>query len=206
MISWPIVERFQHGKVEMLGVASAAVAGMVAITPSCGEISPVGALVIGFVAGLVCAFAINFKYKIHVDDTLDVVGVHGFGGIVGVLGIGFFATAAMSGRKGLFYGGGLDLLWRQAVAVVATIAFSFCVTWLIAQAVNRTVGFRTDEEYEAVPGQEEEVAYDQATIEEIRSRLGDQPAPGTAAEAKQTSDAKLLTEVITLLERRERDK
>ncbi|MDG4860484.1 ammonium transporter [Streptomyces sp. T-3] len=209
MISWPIVEKYQHGKVEMLGVASASVAGMVAITPSCGEVSPVGALVIGFVAGLVCAFAINFKYKIHVDDTLDVVGVHGFGGIVGTLGIGFFATSAMSGKKGLFYGGGLDQLWRQVVAVAATIAFSFCMTWLIAQVINRTVGFRTGEEYEAVPGKEEEVAYDQATIEEIRSRLTPAGAPAGASPgvgAQASADRELLAEVITLLERRERDK
>ncbi|WP_275431878.1 MULTISPECIES: ammonium transporter [unclassified Streptomyces] len=206
MIGWPIVERFQHGKVEMLGVASAAVAGMVAITPACGEVSSLGAVCIGFTAGVVCAFAINLKYRIGVDDTLDVVGVHGWGGIVGVLSIGFFATAAMSGKKGLFYGGGLDLLWRQAVAVLACGTYSFVVTWLIAKAIDGTVGFRTREEYEDVPGREEEIAYDNATLDEIQARLDAPHATATVAVADRRDETGLLSDVLHVLERREREK
>ncbi|MDH6577893.1 ammonium transporter [Kitasatospora sp. MAP5-34] len=207
MVGWPLIEKWRLGHVEMLGVASAAVAGMVAITPACGEVSPVGALVIGFVAGVVCAFAINLKYKMRYDDTLDVVGVHGWGGIVGVLAIGLFATSQMSGKKGLFYGGGVDLLWRQAVAVLACASFSFGVTWLIAKAVERTVGFRAAEEYEDVPGQEEEQAYDDETIAEIRKRLAEARVPVTVGGGDSGSgDAELLAELREVLQRREQEK
>jgi Amt family ammonium transporter len=195
-------------------VASAAVAGMVAITPACGEVSPIGALVIGFVAGVVCAFAVNLKYRMRVDDTLDVVGVHGWGGIVGVLAIGLFATSQMSGKKGLFYGGGVDLLWRQAVAVVACGVFSFGMTWLIAQVIEKTVGFRAAEDYEDVPGQEEEQAYDDETIAEIRKRLVETRVPvtvgagaaGAERAAAGTGDAEILAEIRLVLERREQEK
>ena len=214
MVGWPLIEKWRLGHVEMLGVASAAVAGMVAITPACGEVSPIGALVIGFVAGVVCAFAVNLKYKMRYDDTLDVVGVHGWGGIVGVLAIGLFATSQMSGKKGLFYGGGVDLLWRQAVAVVACGVFSFGMTWLIAQVIEKTVGFRAAEDYEDVPGQEEEQAYDDETIAEIRKRLVETRVPVTvgtgAAGAEQspvgTGDAEILAEIRLVLERREQEK
>lgn len=213
MIGWPIIEKWRLGHVEMLGVASAAVAGMVAITPACGEVSPLGALIIGFTAGVVCCFAINMKFKIGVDDTLDVVGVHGWGGIVGVLSIGFFATAAMSGKKGLFYGGGLDLLWRQAVAVLAVGSFAFTMTWLIAKVIDKAVGFRTSEEYENVPGREEEVAYDNETLDEIRDRIGgaaagarEPAAVGASKDGAEQQDAALLAEIVSVLDRRERDK
>ncbi|MEV7415346.1 ammonium transporter [Streptomyces sp. NPDC089919] len=203
MIGWPIIEKWRLGHVEMLGVASAAVAGMVAITPACGEVSPIGALVVGFVAGVVCCFAVNMKYKIGVDDTLDVVGVHGWGGITGVLAIGFLATAAMSGKKGLFYGGGADLLWRQAVGILAVGSFAFGMTWVIAKAIDALVGFRTAEEYENVPGREEEVAYDNETLEQIRARMAE-PAGAPVRDA--STDAVLLGEIVKVLERRERDK
>lgn len=217
MIGWPIIEKWRLGHVEMLGVASAAVAGMVAITPACGEVSPLGALIIGFTAGVVCCFAVNMKFKIGVDDTLDVVGVHGWGGIVGVLSIGFFATAAMSGKKGLFYGGGLDLLWRQAVAVLAVGSFAFAMTWIIAKVIDKAVGFRASEEYGNVPGREEEVAYDNETLDEIRDRIGgtgagtgagarEPAAVGASKDAAEQRDAALLAEIVSVLDRRERDK
>jgi Amt family ammonium transporter len=211
MVGWPLIEKWRLGHVEMLGVASAAVAGMVAITPACGEVSPIGALTIGFVAGVVCAFAINLKYRMRYDDTLDVVGVHGWGGIVGVLAIGLFATSQMSGKKGLFYGGGVDLLWRQAVAVLACGAFSFGMTWLIAKAVEKTVGFRAAEEYEDVPGQQEEQAYDDETIAEIRKRLVETRVPVAAGSAgagpaRLSGDSELLAEIRLVLERREQEK
>ncbi|MDH6109648.1 Amt family ammonium transporter [Kitasatospora sp. MAP12-15] len=212
MVGWPLIEKWKLGHVEMLGVAGAAVAGMVAITPSCGEISPLGALAVGFIAGVVCAFAINFKYKMGYDDTLDVVGVHGFGGIVGTVAIGLFATVQMSGKKGLFYGGGVDLLWRQAVAVLACASFSFAATWLIAKVIEKTVGFRADEEYEHVPGHEEELAYDDETISEIRSRLMQARVPVTvgAAGAQEVdpavADHQLLADLREVLSRREQEK
>jgi len=219
MVGWPLIEKWRLGHVEMLGVASAAVAGMVAITPACGEVSPLGALTIGFVAGVVCAFAINLKYRMRYDDTLDVVGVHGWGGIVGVLAIGLFATAQMSGKRGLFYGGGVGLLWRQAVAVVACGAFSFGMTWLIAKAVEKTVGFRAAEDYEDVPGEQEEQAYDDETIAEIRRRLVEAQVPvsaGTVSVAARagsgsgsgsgSGDSELLAEIRLVLERREQEK
>jgi Amt family ammonium transporter len=205
MIGWPLVERWRLGHVEMLGVASAAVAGMVAITPSCGEVSPLGAVCIGLAAGIVCAFAVNLKYRIGVDDTLDVVGVHGWGGIVGTLGIGLFATAAMSGVNGLFYGGGALQLGRQAVAVCACGAFSFVLTWLIAKAIDRTLGFRTDEEYQDVPGAAEERAYDDATVQQLRTRLGAPAAPESAV-SQGTANVRLLAEIASLLDARERAK
>lgn len=160
---------------------------------------------------MVCAFAINFKYKLRYDDTLDVVGVHGFGGIVGTVAIGLFATSQMSGRKGLFYGGGVDLLWRQAVAVLACATFSFAATWLIAKVIEKTVGFRTDEEYEHVPGQEEELAYDDETVAEIRSRLVQARVPVPVGAAGQevdpaAADHQLLADLRAVLERREKEK
>ncbi|MCW5253911.1 MULTISPECIES: ammonium transporter [unclassified Streptomyces] len=160
MVTWPLVEYWRTRRVTMMGVGSAAVAGMVAITPACGEIDPTGALVTGLVAGFVCAFAVTLKYRIDVDDTLDVVGVHGAGGLTGLIMVGLFATAQVSGKKGLFYGGGGTLLWKQVVAVLAVSAFSFALTWLLAKAVDLTVGFTDRKAYAAVPGEDEERAYD----------------------------------------------
>jgi Amt family ammonium transporter len=152
MSGWVIMDRLRFGKVSMTGVLTSAVAGMVAITPACGEVSSLGAILIGFAAGLVCSFAIGLKYRFGIDDTLDVVGVHGWGGIVGMLSIGFFATGTFSGKEGLFYGGDAALLGKQAVALLATGAYSFVVTYIIARGIDVTMGFRTKEEYSEVPG------------------------------------------------------
>ncbi|MFF9297401.1 ammonium transporter [Streptomyces althioticus] len=167
MVTWPLVEYWRTSKVTMMGVGSAAVAGMVAITPACGEIDPTGALVTGLVAGAFCAYAVTLKYRLNVDDTLDVVGVHGAGGLIGLIMVGLFATANVSGKEGLFYGGGLSLLWRQVVAILAVAAFSFLLTWIIAKAVDVVIGFTDKESYAAVPGQEEERAYDLSTAERL---------------------------------------
>lgn len=167
MVTWPLVEYARTRRVTMMGVGSGAVAGMVAITPACGEIDPTGALITGLVAGAVCAFAVTLKYRLKADDTLDVVGVHGAGGLVGLIMVGLLATAQVSGKKGLFYGGGLSLLWRQVVAVLAVAAFSFVMTWIIAKAVHAVVGFTHKEAYAAVPGQDEERAYDLRTAERL---------------------------------------
>jgi len=169
MVTWPLVEYWRTRRVTMVGVGSAAVAGMVAITPACGEIDPAGALVTGLVAGFVCAFAISLKYRMNVDDTLDVVGVHGAGGLVGLIMVGLFATSGISGKRGLFYGGGGSLLWRQIVAILAVAAYSLVLTWLIAKAVDAVVGFKEKDTYAAVPGEEEERAYDIRVAERLNA-------------------------------------
>ncbi len=194
MVTWPLVEKWQHGRTTMTGVCSAAVAGMVAITPACGEINPVGALITGLVAGLVCAFAITLKYRVGVDDTLDVVGVHGWGGVTGLVMVGLMATAQVSGHKGLFYGGGFSLLGKQVVAILACAAFSFTLTWVIAKAIEATVGFRSPDSYTAVPGEDEERAYDFRTVRQV----GELARPGPTG-----SDRELLDAIRTLV--RERD-
>ncbi|MFD5563045.1 ammonium transporter [Kitasatospora griseola] len=196
MVTWPLVEKLQTGRVSTTGVVSAAVAGMVAITPACGEINPLGAVITGLVAGAVCAFAITLKYRFGVDDTLDVVGVHGVGGITGLLMVGLFATARISGQKGLFYGGGWSLLGKQVLAVLAVGAFSFLLSWLLAKAVDLTIGFRDATEYAHVPGAEAETAYDTLTAE----RLGTLVAEGAGR-----SDSELVRKVAELLRTRRQD-
>ncbi|MBT8225611.1 MAG: ammonium transporter [Dactylosporangium sp.] len=142
---WLLVERHRDGKATTLGAASGAIAGLVAITPSCGSVNPLGALVIGLAAGVGCAYAVGLKYRFGYDDSLDVAGVHGVGGLIGMLLIGVLATSAVTGdARGLLLGGGAGLLGRQALAAVAVGAWAFCVTWLIAKAVDRTVGFRAN--------------------------------------------------------------
>ncbi|MFC8080544.1 ammonium transporter [Streptomyces sp. NPDC057307] len=197
MVTWPLVEKWRTGKVTTVGVVSSAVAGMVAITPACGEINTLGAVVTGLVTGAVCAFAITLKFRFNVDDTLDVVGVHGVGGLIGLIMVGLFATARISGHKGLFYGGGWGLLGKQVVAILAVIAFSFVLTWLIAKAVELTVGFRAKEEYDSVPGTERERAYDFRTAERLGALVPDKTV---------TSDDELVRQITKLLRAREESK
>ncbi|MEU9621039.1 ammonium transporter [Streptomyces sp. NPDC048155] len=197
MITWPLVEKWRTGRVTTMGVVSSAVAGMVAITPACGEINTLGAVITGLVVGAVCAYAITLKFRFDVDDTLDVVGVHGVGGLIGLIMVGLFATARISGRKGLFYGGGWGLLGKQLIAIAAVIAFSFLLTWLIAKAVDLVVGFRAEEEYGSVPGSEVERAYDFQTAEHLGALV-----PGKAV----TSDDELVRQITKLLRAREESK
>ncbi|WP_326695010.1 ammonium transporter [Streptomyces sp. NBC_01766] len=214
LITWPMVEKWRAGQVTMTGVCSGAVAGMVAITPACGEISPVGALVTGLVAGVVCAFAITLKYRFGVDDTLDVVGVHGWGGITGTFMVGLFATAQVSGRKGLFYGGGWDQLGKQVVAILACATFSFLATWLIAKAIDVTIGFSTPESYENVPGADEERAYDFRTVSQIADLTEDRPGAAGAGRApaevgagrRAPSDAEVVERIRRLVKERNADR
>ncbi|MEW2070839.1 ammonium transporter [Streptomyces sp. NPDC007346] len=196
MVTWPLVEKWRTGRVSTMGVVSSAVAGMVAITPACGEIDTLGAVVTGLVVGAVSAFAVTLKYRFGVDDTLDVVGVHGVGGFIGLIMVGLFATARISGQKGLFQGGGWGLLGKQLVAIVAVMAFSFILTWLIAKAVDLTVGFRASEEYDKVPGREAERAYDFLTTERL-----DDLVSGKARSA--ASDEEIVQHITKLLRDRE---
>ena len=148
-LAWLITEKIRDGHATSLGAASGIVAGLVAITPSCSSVSPVGAIILGLVAGVLCALAIGLKYKLGYDDSLDVVGVHLVGGLWGTIAIGFFATeAAPAGVNGLFYGGGVDQLWRQAVGAFAVLIVSFVVTYLIGLVLEKTVGFRVDSDDE----------------------------------------------------------
>ncbi|GAA4129302.1 ammonium transporter [Nocardioides fonticola] len=148
-LGWLVVERFRDGHATSLGAASGLVAGLVAITPSCGSLSPIGALIMGAVAGVVCAYAVGLKYRFGYDDSLDVVGVHMVGGIVGTLGIGLLGTAAApTGVDGLFYGGGLDQLGRQSVGVGVVLVYAFVMSGIIGLVVDKLMGFRIDEEHE----------------------------------------------------------
>jgi Amt family ammonium transporter len=143
-MTWVAYEKKRDGKATTLGVASGAVAGAVAITPACGYLNPLGALILGLIAGVVSAWAVTRKYKYGYDDSLDVVGVHGVGGILGMIAIGLLATvtANEAGANGLFFSGGTTQLNRQLIALVVVALFSFAATWLIATVIQKTIGFR----------------------------------------------------------------
>ncbi|WP_445257599.1 ammonium transporter [Nocardioides aurantiacus] len=148
-LGWLLVEKLRDGHATSLGAASGVVAGLVAITPACSAVNPVGALVVGALAGVLCALAVGLKYKYGVDDSLDVVGVHLVGGLWGTIAVGFFATSnAPAGVDGLFFGGGVDQLWRQAVGAFAVLAYSFVLTMIIGLAISKTIGFRIEEDDE----------------------------------------------------------
>ncbi|HET7531431.1 MAG TPA: ammonium transporter [Mycobacteriales bacterium] len=151
LIGWVAVERLRTGHATTLGAASGAVAGLVAITPACGFVNSLAAIVVGLLGGVVAALAVGLKYRFRYDDSLDVVGVHGAGGVVGTLLVGVFATQHVNsaiGARGLFAGGGLGLLGEQAMAVVVTIGWAFGLTWAVAQVVQRTIGLRVPEAVE----------------------------------------------------------
>ncbi len=150
MLGWLAVEQIRDGRPTTFGAASGVVAGLVAITPSCGTVNTLGAAVIGLTAGVVCSFAVAVKFRLNYDDSLDVVGVHFVGGVVGVSLIGLFATAVMTaGPQGLFYGGGMALLGKQAFAIVVVAVYAFAVSFLLAKAIDRVIGFRISTEDEA---------------------------------------------------------
>ena len=149
MLAWMAMERLLHGKATSLGAASGIVAGLVAITPSCGAVDTVGAIVIGAVAGALCAWAVGLKFKFGLDDSLDVVGVHLVGGLVGTLLIGLLSSsAAPGGVDGLFYGGGLHSLGVQAGAAGIAILWSGVFTAIIGFAIKYTIGWCVDAEAE----------------------------------------------------------
>lgn len=165
VLGWLLVEQFRFGKPTTLGAASGAVAGLVAITPACGFVTPLGAIAIGVIAGAVCALAVSLKYRFGFDDSLDVVGVHLAGGLVGTLLIGFFASASVNsaGGDGLFYGGGWGQLGRQAAAAFAVMGYSFILSLIIGFVIKAAGGFRvsTEDEVSGVDeAQHAESAYD----------------------------------------------
>ncbi len=164
MLGWLLTERIRDGHATSLGAASGVVAGLVAITPSCSAVNVVGALAIGAGAGILCALAVGLKYKLGFDDSLDVVGVHLVGGLFGTLMVGLVATkAAPAAIDGLFYGGGVDQLRRQAIGAFAVLGYSAVVTAILALLVKFTIGLRLDREAEAAgidEAEHAESAYD----------------------------------------------
>ena len=149
MLGWLAYERIRHGSFTTLGAASGAVAGLVAITPACGSVSPLGAIAVGVIAGVLCAWAVGLKYKFGYDDSLDVVGVHMVGGIAGSLLIGLFATGGVGQTaKGLFYGGGFAQLGKQAVGVTCVLLYSLVVSAILAKVIDLVMGFRVAEDDE----------------------------------------------------------
>ena len=126
-----------------MGAASGAVAGLVAITPACGSLTPGWALVLGALAGIICALAIDLKFKLGFDDSLDVVGVHLVGGLVGTLYLGFFANGT-----GLIYSGTFTQLLVQAIAAFSVLVYSFVLAFIIGFAIEKTIGFRIKNEDE----------------------------------------------------------
>jgi Amt family ammonium transporter len=150
MISWLVTEKIRHGHPTSLGAASGVVAGLVAITPSCANISPVAAVGLGLVAGAACAIFVDLKYRFGLDDSLDVVGVHFGGGLIGMLALGFIALPVDGQGGGLFYGGGLQQLVAQSAAVLVTVLLSGAVTAVVGRAINKAVGFRVSAEAETV--------------------------------------------------------
>jgi len=167
-LGWLITERIRDGHPTSLGAASGVVAGLVAITPACSSVSPIGAIILGALAGVLCALAVGLKYKFGYDDSLDVVGVHLVGGLWGTLAIGLLATdAAPAGVSGVFYGGGVDQLWRQAVGAFAVLFYSLIMTLIIGFILHKTIGFRVDQDAELVgvdSSQHAETGYDLGTL------------------------------------------
>ncbi|MBB2935945.1 Amt family ammonium transporter [Amycolatopsis bartoniae] len=192
VLGWLLVEQLRFGKPTTLGAASGAVAGLVAITPACGYVTPLGSIAIGVIAGALCALAISLKYKLGFDDSLDVVGVHLVGGLVGTLLIGFFGTTSVNslGADGLFYGGGLGLLGRQAAAAFTVLAYSFVVTLILGFIIKAAGGFRvsTEDEVNGIDeAQHAESAYDFG-----QSVLGGHSGSGPAALAAASKDGAAL--------------
>jgi Amt family ammonium transporter len=143
VLSWLLVEKIRDGHATSLGAASGVVAGLVAITPACAAVNASGALIIGFVAGALCALSVGLKFKFGFDDSLDVVAVHLVGGIVGTIMIGFVGVDV-----GLFDGGGTEQLIKQIIGAGAVFAYSFIATLIIGKIVDLAIGFRITHDQE----------------------------------------------------------
>ena len=154
MLAWLATEKIRDGHATSLGAASGIVAGLVAITPAAAAVDTWGAIAIGVVAGVLCALAVGLKFKFGYDDSLDVVGVHLVGGLVGTILIGFFATDTNSAwypdgaQNGLFYGGGSPSWPRRRSWRSPRSLFSFTATYVIALILKATIGLRVSDEAE----------------------------------------------------------
>jgi Amt family ammonium transporter len=143
LLAWLVVEKIRDGKPTSVGAASGAVAGLVAITPACAFLTPGWAILLGVIAGAVCALAVDLKFKWGFDDSLDVVGIHLVGGLIGTLYLGFFATG-----KGLFTGGDGTQLLVQTIAALSVMLYSFVLAYVIGFIIQKTMGFRVKNEDE----------------------------------------------------------
>ncbi|GAA4366551.1 ammonium transporter [Agromyces bauzanensis] len=143
LLAWLVVEKIRDGKPTSVGAASGAVAGLVAITPACAFVTPSWAIVLGIIAGAVCALAIDLKFKWGFDDSLDVVGIHLVGGLIGTLYLGFFANGT-----GLIYSGDATQLLVQAIAALSVLVYSFVLAYAIGWIIQKTIGFRVKNEDE----------------------------------------------------------
>ncbi|PCN47590.1 ammonia channel protein [Curtobacterium sp. 'Ferrero'] len=163
VLGWLLIEKLKDGKATSVGAASGAVAGLVAITPACAALTPGWGLLLGFLAGVICCFAIDWKYRLGFDDSLDVVGVHLVGGIFGTLYLGIFANGT-----GLIFSGSFEQLGKQATAAAAVGIYSFIMAFVIGYIIEKTIGFRVKTEDEvagidtAVHGEEGYVLYEEA--------------------------------------------
>jgi len=147
LLGWVLVESFHDGKPTLLGAASGAVAGLVAITPAAGFVGPIASIVVGGMAGVVCYGAVLIKSKLGYDDALDAFGIHGVGGAWGALATGIFAVEAVGGTDGLIAGNGGQVV-TQLISIVATFAYSFIVTSIILKVIDITIGIRVSEDEE----------------------------------------------------------
>jgi Amt family ammonium transporter len=149
MAMWTGVEWLQRGKPTTLGAASGAIAGLATVTPAAGFISPISAIIIGIAAGLICYTAVNLKSKFGLDDSLDVIGIHGVGGLVGTICLGFFASKAVNpaGADGLF-AGNASFLGTQLFGVAVVGVYAFVVSWILLKIINSVMGLRLSEENE----------------------------------------------------------
>jgi Amt family ammonium transporter len=143
MLGWVVVEKLRHGKATSIGAGSGAVAGLVAITPACAAVDPIWGMMLGLIAGALCALAIDLKFALGFDDSLDVVGIHLVGGIVGTLFIGVFGRDV-----GYAFGNDLSQLWKQAVGAGSVLIYSFVLAFIIGWVIEKTIGFRVKAEDE----------------------------------------------------------
>ena len=151
LLGWIVVEWVRDGRPTLVGASSGAIAGLVAITPACAFITPAAAVLLGVVAGAVCALAVGLKYRLGYDDSLDVVGVHFVGGWIGCLWIGLFGTASVSSlveTDGLFVGGDASLLGKQAISALIVSVYSFVVAFVLGFVIDKTIGLRVSAEAE----------------------------------------------------------
>jgi Amt family ammonium transporter len=198
VLGWLIPEWIRTGKATTVGAASGAVAGLVAITPASGFVGTAGALCIGFVAGVVCYFAVNMKFRFGFDDSLDVVGVHMVGGIIGALLTGVFTTAAINGVNG-----SLAQVGKQAVAVLVTLLYSGIMTWIILKVTDKTVGLRVNEEDEFGGldlSEHQEVGYT------FSSRGGSLAAVAAGGHREEAEEGRVPSEPIDLERASERER
>ena len=158
MVGWLLIEKLRDGHATSIGAASGVVAGLVAITPACGALSPMGSIILGLVAGVLAAYAVGLKFRFGYDDSLDVVGVHLVAGLWGTVGAGLLSTST-----GLFYGKGLDQTIIQIVIALASLVITGVVTTVIALALKATMGWRIPADAETAgidTAEHAETAYD----------------------------------------------